>query len=64
MNETKYKGKNIRVSDEAHAIAVNHCGAKMIIGSWVSEAIKEKAERERQTEKMQYDYFGKKLETK
>lgn len=53
--ETKYKGKNIRVDEDAHAAAVDHCGKKIILGEWTSEAIREKIERETAGEKAQYD---------
>lgn len=51
----KYKGKNIRVSDEAHQLAVEHCGEKVKIGQWTGEAIREKIERETIGEKARYN---------
>ena len=42
----KYKGKNIRVSNETHKLAANHCGKKLVLGAWVDEAILEKLQRE------------------
>jgi hypothetical protein len=59
MNETKYKGKNIRVSDEHHSKVVSHIPKKTTVGGWVEEAIDEKIERERSTEKVQYDEKNK-----
>ena len=44
--ETAYKGKNIRVTNEAHQAAIDHCGKKIVVGAWVSEAIEEKLQRE------------------
>jgi hypothetical protein len=61
MSDTKYKGKNIRVTDDAHAKAVEHCGQLINLGAWTSEAMMEKLERERQTEKVQYDNAGKRM---
>ena len=55
----KYKGKNIRVSNECHDGLVEHLPGKVIMGKWVEEAIEEKKERERKTEKVQYDENGK-----
>ena len=61
MANTKYKGKNIRVSEEAHKNAVEHCGVKLNLCAWTSEAILEKLERERRTEKVKYDEVGKRM---
>ncbi|HRI24359.1 MAG TPA: hypothetical protein PLZ45_06760 [Ferruginibacter sp.] len=54
---TKYKGKNVRVSDSSHEILIN-LGPKINMGAWVDEAIKEKIEREKK-EKKEYSDFGK-----
>ncbi len=53
--DTKYKGKNIRVSDDHHAKIVSHIPKKVTVGGWVEEAIDEKIERETTGEKAQYD---------
>jgi len=44
---TKYKGKNIRVSDEHHQKLVDNLPKKTNYGGWVEEAIDEKLEREK-----------------
>lgn len=46
MNKPAYKGKNIRVREDAHKLATNHCGKKIVLGEFVSEAIEEKVQRE------------------
>lgn len=46
MNKPAYKGKNIRVREDAHQSAVIHCGKKIVLGEFVSEAIEEKLQRE------------------
>lgn len=51
---TKYKGKNIRVSDSTHKKLVTELSAKIKIGAFVEEAIDEKIERERKSEKVIY----------
>jgi hypothetical protein len=61
MSDTKYKGKNIRVTDDAHAQAVKHCGELINLGAWTSEAMMEKLERERRTEKVQYVHAGERM---
>lgn len=61
---TKYKGKNIRVTEEAHQQAVNHCGKKLIVGAWVSEAIEEKLQRDQEKENVILQRYGKQKETK
>lgn len=61
---TKYKGKNIRVTQEAHQQAVDHCGKKLIVGAWVSEAIEEKIIRDQQKDNIVLQRYGKEKETK
>lgn len=51
---TKYKGKNIRVSDSTHKKLITELPAKVKIGAFVEEAIDEKIERERKSEKVIY----------
>lgn len=51
---TKYKGKNIRVSDSTHKKLITELPAKVKIGAFVEEAIDEKIERERKCEKVIY----------
>ncbi len=46
---TKYKGKNVRISDTAHE-KLEQLPKKIIKGAWVEEAIDEKFEREKKTE--------------
>lgn len=41
------KGKNIRVTSNAHEAAIKHVKPKGNVGPWVSEAIYEKIEREK-----------------
>ena len=43
---TKYKGKNVRISDTAHE-KLEQLPKKIIKGAWVEEAIEEKFEREK-----------------
>lgn len=46
-----YATKSAKVTDEAHAAMIEHLGSKIKIVHWVSEAILEKIEREKQCEK-------------
>jgi hypothetical protein len=57
---TKYKGKNIRVSDEHHTKVIATVTKKEKIGAWVEDAIDEKIERD----KNNYERFNLKIETK
>ena len=43
----KYKGKNIRVSDEVHTSLTAYLPKKFSITGWTEEAINEKIQRER-----------------
>ena len=60
INSTKYKGKNIRVSDEHHTKVTESIKKKEKMGAWVEEAIDEKIERE----KTNYERLGVKFENK
>lgn len=61
---TKYKGKNIRVTEDAHKLATDHCGKKIIMGAWVSDAIIEKIDREKIQDNVVLQRYGKNIETK
>lgn len=61
---TKYKGKNIRVSEESHQRLSTELPKKTIIGAWVDEAIAEKFAREKEQENVVLQRYGKQIETK
>lgn len=61
---TKYKGKNVRISDQHHEKLISQLPKKTNIGGWVEEAIDEKMEREKDHDNIVLQRYGKEKEHK